>query len=152
MASEAEDPAFEELLAFIRSERGFDYTGYKRASLMRRFDKRIQQVGVDSYEGYREYLAENPDEFVDLFNTILINVTAFFRDAPAWQYLREDIVPRLLENKEETEAIRIWSTGCATGEEAYTLAMVFAEALGEERYQHRVKIYATDIDEEALAE
>src|SRR4051812_35337967 len=152
MVSEAEDPAFEELLAYIRSERGFDYTGYKRASLMRRFVKRMQQVGVDSYEGYREYLEEKPDEFVELFNAILINVTAFFRDAPAWQFFREDIVPRLLEEKEDTEAIRIWSTGCASGEEAYTLAMVFAEALGEQRFQERVKIYATDIDEEALAE
>src|SRR5262245_44800110 len=152
MPPESADPAFEELLEYIRNERGFDYTGYKRASLMRRFAKRMQQVGIESYQEYREYLEQTPDEFVELFNTILINVTAFFRDAPAWQYLGEEIVPRLLEHKEDGDSIRIWSTGCASGEEAYTLAMVFAEALGEEQFQQRVKIYATDIDEEALAQ
>jgi two-component system CheB/CheR fusion protein len=145
------DPQFEELLAFIRDERGFDFTGYKRPSLRRRISKRMKEVRVDSFPAYRAYLEQNPDEFVELFNTILINVTAFFRDDVAWDYLRAEIVPQILElNDGVEETVRLWSTGCATGEEAFSLAMAFAEELGEEEYKRRVKIYATDIDDDAL--
>src|SRR5262249_44592363 len=85
-----------------------------------------------------------------LFNTLLINVTEFFRDAPAWEHLRDDVLPELLAAKEGDEPIRVWSAGCASGQEAYTAAMVLAEQLGDDAYLERVKIYATDIDEEAL--
>src|SRR5215216_3031685 len=146
------DASFEALIEHIRSSRGFDFGGYKRPSLQRRIEKRMQMHRITSYEGYRAYLEEFPDEFVELFNTILINVTAFFRDVPAWEYLREAIVPRLVDETDEGDGIRIWSTGCASGEEAYTLAIVFAEAVGERAFADRVKIYATDVDEEALAE
>ena len=149
--SENRDPQFEELIAFVRDERGFDFTGYKRPSLMRRISKRMQDVDVDSYTSYRAYLQANPEEFGHLFNTILINVTAFFRDEVAWDYLRREIAPRIVEHHDGTAGqIRVWSTGCASGEEAFSLAMVFAEAMGEEDLKSRVKIYATDIDEEAL--
>ena len=140
---------FEALLDFIRTDRGFDFTGYKRPSLMRRIGRRMETKKIDGYANYLAYLEEEPDEFVELFNTILINVTAFFRDELAWDFLREEVVPRLLESRAE-ETIRIWSTGCASGEEAYSLAMVFADALGEDAFKRRVKIYATDVDDEAL--
>jgi len=138
------------LLEFIRSERGFDFSGYKRPSLERRIGKRMQDVGIGSYGAYRDYLEHHDDEFVALFNTILINVTAFFRDELAWDYLRNEVVPQILENQGDSEPIRVWSTGCASGEEAYSLAIVLAEALGEEAFRLRVKIYATDVDEDAL--
>jgi two-component system CheB/CheR fusion protein len=145
------DPQFEELLEFLRDERGFDFTGYKRPSLMRRIGKRMQDAKFDGdYGAYREYLAGTPDEYTHLFDTILINVTSFFRDAPAWEYVTAEIVPRIVEARAPTDPIRIWSTGCSTGEEAYTIAMIFAEALGEEEFKSRVKIYATDVDEHAL--
>src|SRR5438105_2338833 len=99
---------------------------------------------------YRSYLERHPDEFVQLFNTILINVTSFLRDRPAWDYIQSEIVPRIVEARAPTQQIRVWSTGCSTGEEAYTLAMVFAEALGDEDFHRRVKIYATDVDDDAL--
>ncbi|MFN9614516.1 MAG: CheR family methyltransferase, partial [Dolichospermum sp.] len=83
-------------------------------------------------------------------NTILINVTAFFRDPLAWEYLAKEIIPNILKNKQKNEQVRIWSAGCASGEEAYTLAIILAEILGIDEFRHRVKIYATDIDEEAL--
>src|SRR5262249_53257489 len=121
----------------------------KKPSLARRIEKRLQARHVEDYEQYRAVLEEDPDEFVELFNTILINVTSFFRDEFAWGYLGEEIVPRLLDSR-DGEQLRIWSTGCATGEEAFTLAMVLAEALGEEEFKRRVKIYATDIDDDAL--
>src|SRR5215204_2027216 len=147
-----EDASFDALIDYIKSNRGFDFTGYKRPSLERRIQRRMQEHRLESYDEYRTYLEEFPDEFVDLFNTILINVTAFFRDVPAWEYLREAIVPRVLAETDEGDGIRIWSTGCASGEEAYTLAIVFAEAVGERAFADCVKIYATDVDEEALAE
>lgn len=145
------DPAFEALLEHLKSSRGFDFTGYKRSSLMRRVDRRMVQVGVGSYADYLDYLELHGDEFTALFNTILINVTGFFRDPEAWDYLRRDVLPALLAAKSSGQPLRLWSAGCASGEEAYTLALVLAELLGPAEFRDRVKIYATDVDEEALA-
>ncbi|WP_433306280.1 CheR family methyltransferase [Actinoplanes sp. CA-030573] len=149
---EAVDSQFEELLLHVKELRGFDFTGYKRSSLMRRVDRRMAQVAIDSYGDYHDYLEVHPDEFTALFNTILINVTAFFRDPEAWDYLRHEVIEPLLAAKPADMPIRVWSAGCASGEEAYTLAMVLCEILGPERYRERVKIYATDVDEEQLGE
>jgi two-component system CheB/CheR fusion protein len=145
------DPGFESLLQYVRDERGFDYTGYRRPTLMRRFQKRMQEVGSDDWNAYRAYLGDHPEEYVELFNTILINVTGFFRDREAWDTVAEQVLPRLLEERGDAP-IRVWSAGCASGEEPYTIAMLLAEALGEESFRRQVKIYATDIDEDALAE
>jgi two-component system CheB/CheR fusion protein len=147
-----ETQGFEELLGFIKESRGFDFTGYKRPSVERRILKRMETVGIHSYGDYHAYLEANADEYGELFDTILINVTGFFRDAPAWEYLSGEIVPRLLAARDPLEPLRIWSTGCATGEEAYTVAMVLAEALGDAAFRDRVKVYATDVDEAALAQ
>jgi two-component system, chemotaxis family, CheB/CheR fusion protein len=146
------DPEFESLLEFVRDARGFDYTGYRRPSLMRRFEKRLQAVGVDGFAAYRQYLEDHPEEFNPLFNTILINVTGFFRDKESWDLLASEVIPQILEQKGDLDSIRVWSAGCASGEEPYTVAMVLAEELGEEGFRDRVKIYATDIDDEALTE
>ena len=99
---------------------------------------------------YQEYLEVHPDEFATLFNTILINVTSFFRDPAAWEVVRTRSCPASLAAKAPGEPIRAWSAGCATGEEAYTIAMLLAEELGLEQFRERVKIYATDVDEDAL--
>ncbi len=152
MAQTVRDEEFESLVAFIRDERGFDFTGYKRPSLQRRITKRMQDVGVESFAEYQSRLEGEDGEFVRLFDTILINVTSFFRDEVAWDFLGDEILPGLLEAKGDGEPIRVWSTGCATGEEAYTLAMVLAERLGAEAFRSRIKIYATDVDEDALAQ
>jgi two-component system CheB/CheR fusion protein len=148
--SEHEDKQFENLLYYLQQNRGFDFTGYKRPSLIRRVSKRMQMVNIDSFVDYLDYLEVHPEEFPQLFNTILINVTSFFRDPDAWGYLGEEIIPRLLRDKQPDEPIRVWSAGCASGEEAYTAAMVLAETMGVEGFRRRVKIYATDVDEEAL--
>jgi two-component system CheB/CheR fusion protein len=143
---------FTNLLDYLNRSRGFDFTGYKRASLMRRIEKRMQTVGISGYDTYEDYLEVHPDEFAHLFNMILINVTAFFRDSVTWDYVAQEVVPRLLAAKPAGEPIRVWSAGCASGEEVYTLAMIFAEALGTDAFRERLKLYATDIDEEALAQ
>jgi two-component system, chemotaxis family, CheB/CheR fusion protein len=140
----------ESFLDYLKANRGFDFTAYKRSSLMRRIQKRMQTVGVDSFDGYQSHLDEHPEEFGLLFNTILINVTSFFRDPEAWSYLASDIVRRIVSESHPEGVIRVWSTGCASGEEAYTCAMILAEQLGVEQFRRRVKIYASDVDEEAL--
>jgi len=146
-----QDPEFEALLHFLRDSRGFDFTGYKRSSLVRRVDRRMQQVSVVSYADYLDYLQLHQEEFTALFNTILINVTGFFRDPDAWNHLRDDALPTVLSTRKPTDPIRVWSAGCASGEEAYTVAILLAELLGPDEFRDRVKIYATDVDEEALS-
>ncbi|GGS50548.1 chemotaxis protein CheR [Planobispora rosea] len=134
----------------LKETRGFDFTGYKRTTLTRRIGRRLEALKLRDYGEYRDYLELEPEEFGLLFDSLLINVTSFFRDAAAWQTLRETIVPALLSAKGPGRAIRVWSAGCATGEEAYSLAMVLADRLGLDAFRERVKIYATDLDEKAL--
>jgi two-component system CheB/CheR fusion protein len=151
MSAQGRDLDFEELLEYVRDARGFDYSGYKRPTLGRRFRKRMDTVGAKTYADYRAYLDGTPDEFGELFNTILINVTGFFRDPQTWDFVAAEVVPRIIEQKDgDRDPVRIWSAGCATGDEAYSIAILLAEELGEERFRDRVKIYATDIDDDAL--
>ena len=145
-----QEQQFESLLGYLRQNRGFDFDGYKRPSLMRRVERRMAMLEVRSFADYTDYLEVHPEEFSQLFNSILINVTSFFRDPLPWKFLAETVVPKLLHDN-AGESVRVWSAGCASGEEAYSLAILFAEALGHEAYRERVKIYATDVDEEALA-
>ncbi len=145
------DPEFEALLDYIKHNRGFDFTGYKRPSLMRRVQIRMQATDIETYRDYIDYLEVDPEEFSHLFNTILINVTSFFRDRSVWEYVEKELVPKIIARKNlSKERIRVWCAGCACGQEAYTLAMVLAEVLGVEEFHQKVKIYATNIDEIAL--
>ena len=146
-----EDGEFAALLRFLQEQRGFDFTGYKRPSLMRRVMRRMQTLQIESFAAYGEYLELHADEFGALFNTILINVTSFFRDEAAWAYVRSAVLPALIGAKDGHDLVRVWSAGCASGQEAYSLAIALAEALGADAYRERVKVYATDVDEEALA-
>ena len=146
---EQDEQELEALLDFLHRDRGFDFTGHKRPSLLRRIRRRMSAVGLSSLAAYRDHLALNEDELGHLFDVLLINVTAFFRDPPAWQALAKRL-PSIVDPDSSTP-IRVWSAGCSSGEEPYTLAMVLSETLGEEAFSRRVKIYATDIDEAALA-
>src|SRR5215831_10948316 len=145
-------PDLEALLDYLKRTRGFDFTAYKRSSLMRRILKRMLMINVPSFNDYVDYLEVHPEEFALLFNTILINVTSFFRDPPAWEFLGQEVIPRMLKSTAPNGLIRVWSAGTASGEEAYSLAILLAEQLGIESFRSRVKIYATDVDEEALAQ
>jgi two-component system CheB/CheR fusion protein len=150
--TDAPDRQFEALLEYLKRTRGFDFNAYKPLSLMRRIQKRMQMLGVSGFANYIDHLEVHPDEFAHLFNTILINVTAFFRDPPAWEYLRDEVLPAILASQPESDPIRVWSAACASGEETYSMAMLLAEALGRDRFAERVKIYATDADDEALGQ
>lgn len=144
------DPTFETLLRYIQTSRGVDFRGYKRSSLQRRITLCMEAVGADSFEAYQSHLEADPGEFENLFNTVLINVTSFFRDEEAWAVMKADIIPRLVAHSETDGPIRVWSVGCASGEEPYSIAMLLADALGTAEFCKRVKIYATDLDESAL--
>lgn len=152
MTTATPNSEFEALLDYLKHARGFDFTAYKRSSLMRRVEKRMQMLGVETFPAYIDYLEVRPDEFTTLFNMILINVTSFFRDPQAWEHLTSEVLPYIISTKKPDQPIRIWSAGCASGEEAYSLAMAMAEMMGLEEARERVKIYATDADEEALVE
>lgn len=145
------DEELENLLEYLKVSRGFDFTGYKRSTLTRRIEKRMQAVGIDDYASYTDYLKVDPPEVNELFNAILINVTCFFRDIDSWNFIAETVIPAILEKKLHYEPVRVWSAGCASGEEAFTLAILLAEALGADEAMRRVKIYATDLDSDALS-
>jgi two-component system, chemotaxis family, CheB/CheR fusion protein len=151
MTSTDEQQPLDVLLEYLKGARGFDFSGYKRSSLERRVAKRMDATGSASYPSYIEFLDVHPDEFASLFDTILINVTGFFRDTVTWDFLVSDTLPRLLANRADGEPIRVWCAGCSSGEETYTLAILLAQALGDQQYLDRVKIYATDVDERALS-
>lgn len=144
-----DDHELDALLAFLRRDRGFDFSGHKRSGLTRRVRRRMSAVGIDSLAEYLAYLEQTPDERARLFDLLLINVTAFFRDPPAWHALAARL-PSIVDLRADTP-VRVWSAGCSSGEEPYTLAMVLCEALGAEAFARRVKIYATDIDDASLA-
>jgi two-component system, chemotaxis family, CheB/CheR fusion protein len=147
MSREHPEPAFEALLEYLKRTRGFEFSAYKPTSLMRRVQKRMQTVGIQSFSEYEDYLEVHPEEFGHLFNAILINVTAFFRDEPAWSHLRDVLLPASLASG---APVRVWSAGCASGEEAYSVTMLLAELLGRDELRERVKVYGTDVDEHAL--
>ncbi len=146
------DHDLEALLEYLRDVRAFDFTGYERADLVRRIDRHIEKVGADGYGAYTSVLEANPGEFAELFDTILVDVTGFLRDNEAWEFVASEILPAMVAERGPLEPIRVWSAGTASGEEAYSLAVLLTELLGEEQFRTMVKIYATDADEAALVE
>src|SRR5205823_12702718 len=108
--------------------------------------RRTSPVHVDGLATYLRLLDRNHEEFTELLNVILINVTSFFRDPDAWRFVRERILPALVREASTTRSLRFWSAGCSSGEEPYSLAMLVAESLGGPASEYDVKIYGTDVD------
>ena len=150
MAQPDDDAAFEGLIHYIHESRGVDFRGYKRTSLRRRISLRMEHLHIDTFTDYHGFLEAHPQEFVDLLNTVLVNVTSFFRDPEAWDALKTTVLPQLIDEARGRDQLRFWSVGCASGEEPYSLAMLLCEALGPAEFARRVKIYGTDLDEAAL--
>jgi len=146
----ADRAGFRRLLDMLYTEHHFDFREYKPASLWRRMRARMAQVRVEGFDTYIDYLRLHATEPTALFNTVLINVTGFFRDAEAWAALRTEALPPVIEAATVAGRLRVWSAGCSTGEETYSAAIVIADALGPQAAAVDVKIYATDVDEEAL--
>ncbi|MGV3591274.1 MAG: CheR family methyltransferase, partial [Gammaproteobacteria bacterium] len=144
--------SFNRLMALVQRECGMSFNQYKKATLKRRIDRRMLAVGVANFDKYVEYAEANPQEAKLLFKDILISVTNFFRDRDAFGTVEKPIV-ELLKATPPGDPIRIWSVGCATGEEPYSLAILLAEACGgiEKFMERNLRIFATDVDENALS-
>jgi len=138
------------LVQKIYRERGFDFREYNKNTLARRLQRRLHARGVNSYAQYAHILEDDPDEYDKLFNDLTINVTSFFRDEVAFKALEDIVLPTLIRRLNRNKVLRIWSAGCATGEEPYSIAMLVLEQLGKQNQPHNVTILATDIDATAL--
>lgn len=150
MISLLEADELENLLNYLKGVLRIDLTGYRRSSLLRRVRLRMQRIDIEHYQDYLDYLQQQPDEGDHLLRTVFVNFTAFFRDRWVWNCLEQQIIPRIITNKAPDEPIRVWSAGCASGEETYSLAMLLIEALGVEQFRQRVRLYGTDADSDAI--
>jgi len=139
------------ILSFLRARTGHDFSSYKRATMMRRVIRRMQVSRKESLPAYAEYLRDNPEEAHELFSDLLISVTAFFRDPKAFEVLVDEALAHLLRDAGPDGQLRVWSVGCATGEEAYSLAIVLLEEAERQQVMPHIQIFATDLDEGALA-
>ena len=143
--------SLERFLKLLRDQTGIDFASYKRPTITRRLQRRMAAVGATSLRDYQRYLARNPAEYDRLASSFLIKVTDFFRDADLYAYLREHVVPELIAYATEHDhEIRVWSAGCATGEEADSLAILLADAVAEDTSRPNIRVFATDIDNDAI--
>ena len=143
--------ALREIFTHLRVRTGHDFSNYKRATVLRRIERRINVHSLPDLPSYAAYLRETPEEAQALLKDLLISVTNFFRDKEAFQFLESEILPGLLEGKTEEDQLRVWVAGCATGEEAYSIAMLCAEQVSRKTGAPNVQIFATDIDDTAIA-
>jgi two-component system CheB/CheR fusion protein len=140
-----------EILAIVRAQTGNDFVHYKRGTILRRMQRRISVHELPDLAAYREYVGHHPEEASALLRDLLISVTNFFRDPQAWEALEATTIPRLFEGRRSNDVIRVWVAGCATGEEAYSMAMALSDAVGALSVQPRFQVFATDLDAEAIA-
>ncbi|GAB3816500.1 hypothetical protein GCM10028895_11760 [Pontibacter rugosus] len=140
-----------DILDLVCTHTQTDFTNYKRPTIERRLTKRIEVVQVKSLEEYLTFLHENPSEITLLCQEFLIGVTRFFRDEDAYELLEKEVIPAIVEKEGKEESIKVWVAACSTGEEAYSIAMLFRELFKKLNKQPKVKIFATDIDKRAIS-
>lgn len=145
------DEARLEVCAILSSHTGHDFSGYKTKTFFRRVRRRMQVHQLTSIAAYVEHLRKDGDEVIALFRDLLINVTNFFRDSDAFEVLAKTVIPKLFEGKGANDSVRVWVPGCATGEEVFSLAILMREHMAQASVIPKVQIFATDIDEPALA-
>lgn len=148
------EPMLEEILLQLRSNTGHDFQHYKRATVLRRIERRLHVTGQADLAAYLHYLEQHPAESRELLADMLIGVTNFFRDREAFEALERHVLPQLACERDPAEGadeIRVWSAGCSTGEEAYSLAILVCEQLALEQRTSKVQVFATDLDERAIA-
>lgn len=143
----------DKVIVLLRSQTGHDFSQYKKSTISRRIERRMSLHQLTRIADYLRYLRENPQESALLLNELLIGVTSFFRDMAVWDQLKTEVIPALLVNHPEGAVLRAWTPGCSSGEEAYTLAMVFKEVLETLKPSHRfsLQIFASDLDKDAIA-
>ena len=141
-----------QILLQIRNATGHDFSLYKKSTVRRRVERRMTLHHIEEMTDYAHFLKENPGEVQMLFKELLINVTNFFRDPEAFVMLKSEILPSLLTDKPDDYVFRVWVAGCASGEEAYSIAILLCEIMDETRKEFRVQIYATDLDDDVIVE
>lgn len=139
------------ILLQLRNSTGHDFSHYKKSTIGRRIERRMSQHSIVDTDVYARYLKENPAEVQILFKELLINVTSFFRDVEAFAVLEKDILPQLCQDKPDDYLFRVWVAGCATGEEAYSIAILLRELLDKSHQEFKVQIYSTDLADDAIA-
>jgi two-component system CheB/CheR fusion protein len=139
------------IIRALRARSGHDFSGYKEKTLVRRLQRRMQVLQVEKPEAYIEQYLERPEELDHLFRELLIGVTQFFRDPGSFDALNATVLKDLVSGKGADESVRIWVPGCATGEEAYTIAILLREAMEKKRAKPKIQIFGTDIDDRAIA-
>lgn len=147
-----DDKQLIQLLTVVHDKKGFDFTQYKEATITRRINSRLQRLGLDSYDDYIKIIESDPVELNELVSALSINVTDFFRNPESFEAIEKIVIPRVIYSKKEHQhkIIRVWSCGCSTGDEPYSLAMLLLEKLGPAKDNFILKIIGTDIDEDAL--
>ena len=140
----------EKIFIMVRSQTGHDFSHYKQNSVLRRIKRRMAVNRIAELSGYVRYVQEQPGEADNLFKDLLIGVTNFFRDKEAFEVLREKVIPKLFENRSPDRPIRIWVPGCATGEEAYTIAILCRDFMDSLKKSFSVQVFATDLNNEAI--
>lgn len=134
----------------IRSKTGHDFGNYRRSSVLRRIERRMRVTRLTSLSDYLDFLEKSSDEIKELFKDLLISVTNFFRDPEAFETLEKKVIPKLFEDKDRDDQVRVWVPGCATGEEAYSIAILLQEHATEQDIYPEIQVFASDIDEDAL--
>ena len=150
-STRAAERALREIMIILRTRTAHDFRHYKRATVLRRIERRLQVNGITDLQAYRDFLHLHPEETQALLQDMLISVTNFFRDKEAFDVLDRDVLPRFIEGRGEQDRIRVWSVGCATGEEAYSLAMLLQERSLKSAEGVSFQVFATDIDERAIS-
>ena len=142
----------DQIIILLRERGGNDFSLYKKNTIYRRIERRMGLHQIAAIAQYVRYLRENPQELDLLFKELLIGVTSFFRDPAVWDYLKTEVIPALLAEYPTGKALRAWIPACSTGEEAYSLAIAFKEALAQSQPKHRfsLQIFATDLDQDAI--
>lgn len=151
-AVKSDTGALKEIYQLLREKSNIDFTQYKPATVERRIERRIGINGLSSLQEYYNFILKHPPEMAILSKDMLIGVTRFFRDDEPFKMLETKIIPSILEDTPVTEPIRVWVAGCSTGEEAYSIAILFDEAMNERAEARSIKIFATDVDPDAIAE
>ncbi|MCM8558372.1 chemotaxis protein CheB [Sphingomicrobium sediminis] len=141
----------ESICTALRDVIGHDFSGYKRSTLERRIARRMQVLGIEDGKEYADRISDDMDECDALFRDLLINVTRFFRDAEIWEKLRERVIAPLVQERAAQDELRVWVPGCSSGEEAYTIGMLIAAEMEEQKREFPVQIFATDIEETMLS-
>jgi two-component system, chemotaxis family, CheB/CheR fusion protein len=149
--AEGHEPLLRAILGLVHAKRGYDFAGYKRATLLRRIHRRMGLNHIENMSDYAARLKTQPREIDALFKDLLIGATEFFRDADAWHAFEADVVAPLVAAKRNDDPIRVWVAGASTGEEAYSVAMLFLEALDRANKHCPLQIFATDTSEDAMA-